>query len=508
MDNSPTNNDPHRLEQIVAYLDGELSPVDEALIQRQLAEDDSFRLEVQSIDRAWAALDALPGVTVDDKFSQTTMEMVVGAAQQDLVARTVALPIQRRKQWLARTLLAATAVALGWLVVQLVRENPNRTLLADLPVIEYIDIYSQFRDVAFLRELRNELGDTPWATELPEGDLADRVLEFNTIASATKRSEWLADLEDEDRTALRGRYNHFQAVSEKEKSRLSELHEAVVSADDSAQLIETMLEYQSWLNTLPTSKQFELREMPVDKRVSEIVDVQRREAVENNWIELSAEEVRQLRRALLEMHKRLMERMSPQQRERFESAGTGGRWFALARQFPELFQQWRNSTLKILSTENRSQFESLTEAQQEKQLVRWLRDVKMREQRDLAPGKRHRFASVSQEELERFFAEELDATLRERLLAQPRDRMEQQLKYLYLGGELPNSGEIPPERDRLGRPGWERFEPGPPRRGVPDGFGPPRRGGPPEDGPSFGRPPRRGEGPRPTGPPPRPEERF
>ena len=79
MNNSPTN-DESRLEQIVAYLDGELSPVDEALIRRQLTEDEVFRQEVESMERAWSALDALPGVTVDDKFSQSTIEMVVGAA--------------------------------------------------------------------------------------------------------------------------------------------------------------------------------------------------------------------------------------------------------------------------------------------------------------------------------------------------------------------------------------------------------------------------------------------
>ncbi|TWU30314.1 anti-sigma factor family protein [Bythopirellula polymerisocia] len=507
MNNSSTNNDPQRLEQIVAYLDGELSPVDEALIQRQLAEDESFRREVQSMEQAWSILDALPGVTVDDKFSQTTMQMVVGAAKQDLTAQTVALPIQHRNQWLAKMLLFAATAALGWLVVQLVRENPNRTLLANLPEIEYIDIYSQFQDVAFLRALHVELGDTPWATELTDADLADRVLEYHAIATPTDREQWLTELEVEERVALRSRYNHFLAVSSAEQSHLRDLHASITNDNDSEQLIETLLAYQAWLNTLPASQQFELREMPADERVREIVNVQRREAA-NNWIDLSAEEVQQLRRVLLELRKQFMDSMSSQQRDRFEAAGVGGRWIAMTRQFPELRGRWRTSAGEVLSADKLSEFEALTVDEQEKQLLHWMRDVTMRDPRERGPGKRPRFDQVSQEELERFFAEELDATTRERLLAQPRDRMEQQLKYLYLRGEWPNYGENFSERDRLGPPGRERLGPGPPRRGEPGGFGPPRRGGPPEDRPGFGRPPRREGGPRPDGPPPRPDDDF
>ncbi|QEG37620.1 anti-sigma factor family protein [Bythopirellula goksoeyrii] len=509
MNNPPTNHDPSRLEQIVAYLDGELSPEDEAIVQRQLADDDAFRQEVQSIDRAWGALDALPGVTVDDKFSQTTMEMVVDAAQHEVSARTIAQPIHQRNQWLAKALMAAAAAALGWLGVQLVRENPNRTLLTDLPAIEYIDIYSQFQDVAFLRKLRSELGGTPWATDLSEADLADRVQEFNEIASDTDRPQWLSSEEDEERTALRGRYNHFLAVSAKEQSRLRDLHKDVVMAEDRDQLVETLLAYQSWLNTLSASQQFELREMPLDKRVSEIVNIQLREG-ENNWIELSAEETRQLRLAFFEIRSRLINNMTSEERDQFNSAGVEERRYMVFRQIGPSRDEWRSKTVELLSPESKIQFEKLSLNQQQTQLRRWMRDLTERDKRERGPGKRRRFDGISQEELERYFAEELDAATRERLLAQPRERMEQQLKSLYLRGELPSDDDFRAARDRQGPPGRDRLGPGPPPRGDRDRRGPPRggRGGPPEDRPGFGHPPRQGEDLRPRDPPPRPEGGF
>ena len=82
-----------------------------SLVERQLAEDADFRQELQSIERAWSALDALPTTKVDDSFSQTTMEMVVGAAREELLEKTRALPIQRRKSALGKVLLATAAAA-------------------------------------------------------------------------------------------------------------------------------------------------------------------------------------------------------------------------------------------------------------------------------------------------------------------------------------------------------------------------------------------------------------
>ena len=71
---------------------------------------------------------------------------------------------------------------LGLLMVRLIRENPNRVLLADLPTIQYIDIYSQFRDVDFLQKLNDELGDDVWVADLSEDDLAVEATEFRTVA--------------------------------------------------------------------------------------------------------------------------------------------------------------------------------------------------------------------------------------------------------------------------------------------------------------------------------------
>ena len=323
--------------------------------------------------------------------------------------------------------------------------------------------------------------------------------EFRTITSPAARPEWLASLVDEGRAGLRGRYNHFLALSEAEQARLHDLQESVTHAEDSEQLVETMLAYQSWLNMLPASQQFELREMPADRRIDEVVGIQRREA-DNNWITLSSEEMRHLRLSLLQLRTRMLEGMSREERARFESSGVGGRWLMASRQDAGFREAWRAEAIAALSPEHREQFDSLAPDAQQKQLFHWVRQVAMRESRESLPGKRRRFDAISQAELERFFSEDIDAATRERLLAQPRDRMEQQLRNLYLRSEFPDLREFPRGRERPGPP--RPPQPAPPQDGPRDGFGPPRwdedRGGngPPEER-GLGRPPHRGRRPRP-----------
>jgi len=119
MNHLSSNDRDRRLEQIVAYLDGELSPAEALQVEHQLAEDDLFRQEVAGIERAWSALDILPNATVDDRFAQTTMELVVGAAREDVLEKTRALPVMRRRNLLGKLLILATAMALGVLLVLL-----------------------------------------------------------------------------------------------------------------------------------------------------------------------------------------------------------------------------------------------------------------------------------------------------------------------------------------------------------------------------------------------------
>ncbi|MBN1851751.1 MAG: hypothetical protein JW829_03475, partial [Pirellulales bacterium] len=144
-------------EQLVAYLDGELSEERCILVEDRLAKDAAYRYQMQRLARAWDALDELPHVTAGEEFAKTTIEMVTVAAEKELTAKTLSIEKNRLRRIVWTFGLLAAMAILGWIAAQKIWPNPNQLLLADLPVIERLDAYIQFREVDFLRQLARKL---------------------------------------------------------------------------------------------------------------------------------------------------------------------------------------------------------------------------------------------------------------------------------------------------------------------------------------------------------------
>ena len=74
-------------DELVAYLDGELSADECRRVERRLASDADYRRRLTELEQAWSALEALPPTMVDDDFARTTIEMVAVAAERDVSER-------------------------------------------------------------------------------------------------------------------------------------------------------------------------------------------------------------------------------------------------------------------------------------------------------------------------------------------------------------------------------------------------------------------------------------
>jgi hypothetical protein len=489
--------DEQRLEEIVAYLDGELSPEESARVERQLASDDSYRRQLQGVERAWKALDELPMPVVDDQFSRSTMALAVQAATAEVQEKTVALPIQRRRSWLATGFTAAAAAALGFLVIRLAWQNPERMLLHDLAVIDNVDVYSQVDRVDYLRLLRRELGPQLDELGLRSTAAPEELERLHTVMQVNLRAGWLRKLDPVQRTDLRAKYNRFRELPVEEQQRLRKLHEELAAAPDADELQRTMFTYHEWLRGLPPARQFELRSMPAEDRVrtvSQWASEMRDDAI----FALSEDElrifVRKMRVPLNDLMRTAARDMlrEPQGRRppRFAEPPGPNLPRALALQFasgvvrPGEFQ---NALLEALPERTRGAFERLPPREKVERVMAWKR------QAEAAQGE------VSQEALERFFAEELDPETRAELLSLPPGDMQQALGRLYrrqMGRGFDGPGAWG-RRDGRGDAGERR----PPERRPGERGDRPRSGfGPPVDGPrGFGPPrePRRGDD-RPT----------
>lgn len=143
-------------EQLVAYLDGELSSEETARIEKLLADDPDARAILVRLERTWAMLDQLERSSADEKFTRTTLEMIAVAAEEDLAQWQASAPRRRVRRWmLGGGGLLAAALA-GFLAVAMFRPDPNRQLLENLPVFEDLDELTKVDDIEFLRLLYDE----------------------------------------------------------------------------------------------------------------------------------------------------------------------------------------------------------------------------------------------------------------------------------------------------------------------------------------------------------------
>jgi hypothetical protein len=497
-------------EELVAYLDGELSPDDCRRVEARLAADADYRRQLHDLDQAWEALDALPAPRIDDDFARTTMELVTIAAEGDLSQRAAraATRMQWRKWWLAGAGIAAAVI--GFAAARGLQSRGDRALLADLPVIRQFDQLTHVENIDFLRRLSSAVPLDRLTTN--EAAIQEELLNVAWLNAPRleDRQMWIEALTPEQKAEIAALANRFRALSNRDRNRLRDLQREIREAEDAEQLQRNLLAYGQWLARLSLGEQEELKEAlrgrPVDEQLQRLQRFVRKENAEASR-QLSNEDEEKLRRAVLAFVDERRSMLLNEMRRR----GAGER----ARRLEEprgalMILNWtmqnedaaieaRDRIVGELSPEARAHLDRLGPRARRLQLWQWIRDSL---QPKWSPG-----------ELEQFFANELDNNQRERLLDLPPGEMQSELERLYLANEIgirgmmewrdgPRhpQGQVRPDfrpgmRGRPGGPPLEYFErgrfdgrpegPEPPevrRRGERPDRRPPNRPGPPPQG--------------------------
>jgi anti-sigma factor RsiW len=149
-------------ENLVAYLDGELSSKAARALEARLNLDAEARAEAEALRRTWEMLDYLPRPEPTATFSSRTLERV--SALQGVATQTTGRrwPLWAvNAGWAAALLLACTLgfAAVSWLsgTKSPPREPAPRidgqVLARDLRLIENQRLYELVDDISFLRQL-------------------------------------------------------------------------------------------------------------------------------------------------------------------------------------------------------------------------------------------------------------------------------------------------------------------------------------------------------------------
>lgn len=323
------NDDPSRLdalrEELVAYLDGELSPSESARIEEKIARDPQLRRELDFLAKTWDWLDALERPTVDEEFTRTTIEMVAASAMNDAERIRRETPRRAALEWVFGCLAASLLAVTGFLTASALWTNPNQWLLENYSLIQNQDLYRRGESLAFL-ELLDQSGvfdsadafeaDAPGTTTPPApepgtnapqppstaapagpagqtadvaqpaanagigadaGDAGDtsnrsdgkhepfRIVPPKDVASARKE---IAALSSEDRLELQQKLARFSRLTPAEQDRLRRFHEELWRHPKAEHLARVLVLYCRWYAMLMPHQRLELETLPEQQRIA------------------------------------------------------------------------------------------------------------------------------------------------------------------------------------------------------------------------------------------------
>jgi hypothetical protein len=93
-------------------------------------------------------------------------------------------------------------------------------------------------------------------------------------------------LTPEEKVKLLQKKERFDALSVAERDQLRKLHSELTSQPDGDRMFGVLKRYNNWLKTLTSAQQAELMELPIDKRLAKIKELQRSQ-IESHFLDLS-----------------------------------------------------------------------------------------------------------------------------------------------------------------------------------------------------------------------------
>lgn len=177
--------EPRQQENLIAYLDGELSDEAAASVEKTLAEEIGTRQEVERLTRAWELLDLLPEARASSDFTEKTLTAVrtrlalpaqseTDENDDDVIPGQGRERVHRLVRRTAAFLLLLFVAAVGFNSTFRKDSEPIDELLIELPVVERLDEYREAGDVEFLKALEQSgLFDAPHKPD-PQSQRLDR----------------------------------------------------------------------------------------------------------------------------------------------------------------------------------------------------------------------------------------------------------------------------------------------------------------------------------------------
>ena len=287
MENDPRQPEPAESaavlnEQLVAYLDGELDDESSRQIEERLTSDSTLREQLGQLERTWDALDELEQIEVDEDFTQTTIEMVAVAAEEERFLDDQQRPARLRRRWLLGIAGLMIACLAGFVAAWGFASNTNDQLIEDFPVLARLDEYRLIDQIEFLQLLleknvfppqeEEKDGEKPLAAPLVVPVEAETA-RIEALKTAEERREYIQEMTANQKAQLLEKREHFKRLSEDKREQLHKLHDDLEISDHREELERVMKDYVEWaLVALSASERAHLDRIPdAEERVQQVI---------------------------------------------------------------------------------------------------------------------------------------------------------------------------------------------------------------------------------------------
>ena len=243
-----------RSEDLIAYLEGDLSEEQKKIVETKLAQDSVLRKELEQLRASWDMLDALETKESDPGLTRSTMEMVAVCAEEEtrnLKRRT------QRNQFLVRVflfVLLAVAIWLGTVLASVfvdsstTRIQQDRTLFARLDKLETVgdfELLLQLKETGYFDHSFVPLAHGPNPSRNNDSKTPQPPSSDTLPNDQAQRTPETATQTDSDRELGRQAARFFRMPSSKQKA-LRILNEKIEQSPESKELLIVLDQYYFW----------------------------------------------------------------------------------------------------------------------------------------------------------------------------------------------------------------------------------------------------------------------
>jgi len=241
---------PQDIEELTAYLDGELDQESHERVEARLGSDPQYLAVMQQLQQTWDLLDRASSAEPAKSFTKTTMELAVG---DELKRKSSVSPWTRVLRVAAILAIPAILFATSYAVISNKQNQPDRILLESLSVIDSHPYYTIAKNdnefVDGLLELF--LGSSALATpDFTSGAQGENEFPAMLPEGLEDRRSYVVSLSPQKKVRLEKQMTEFFKKPQAKQDALSKFDREVRSQEDASERLYVLKQYYEWLRSL------------------------------------------------------------------------------------------------------------------------------------------------------------------------------------------------------------------------------------------------------------------